>query len=245
MLRSISVSFTNLTAGMVSACGPWHSSLKRYNNMPGLSLPRRRSSRVKSDFMCTVTHTQWSLVDSRYLCLVWCSWVIFAISPNCTMHCFSHAPSGKAVRAWEDALCPINSIHLMHHRSPLCPILSALSAPSSLCSQRQPSDYPSNLPSVCPVLAFYFRHWHHSSLMVLICSLHVPNHLSTLWCTLPVNFLSIKALLWTASFLYPLISLNYHIFQCFLLNKFHCNFSVSYKILPYYVYYFCILISMW
>ena len=30
---------------------------------------------------------------------------------------------------------------------------------------------------------------------------------------------------------------------CFLLNGFHCTFSISYKILPYYVYYFHILLG--
>ena len=30
---------------------------------------------------------------------------------------------------------------------------------------------------------------------------------------------------------------------CFLLIEFHCTFSISYKILPYYVYYYCI--SIW
>ena len=31
---------------------------------------------------------------------------------------------------------------------------------------------------------------------------------------------------------------------CYLLIEFHCNFSLSYKILQYYVYYYCILITM-
>ena len=31
----------------------------------------------------------------------------------------------------------------------------------------------------------------------------------------------------------------------FLLIEFHCSFSISYKILPDYVYYFCISIRMW
>ena len=31
---------------------------------------------------------------------------------------------------------------------------------------------------------------------------------------------------------------------CFLLMGFHCTFSISYKILPYYVYYYCILIRL-
>ena len=32
---------------------------------------------------------------------------------------------------------------------------------------------------------------------------------------------------------------------CFLSIEFHCTFSISCKILPYYVYYYCILIRMW
>ena len=40
------------------------------------------------------------------------------------------------------------------------------------------------------------------------------------------------------SFLHCLSSL------CFLLFEFHCTFSIYYKILPYYVYYYCILIRM-
>ena len=32
---------------------------------------------------------------------------------------------------------------------------------------------------------------------------------------------------------------------CFLLIEFHCSFSISYKILPDYVYYYCISIRMW
>ena len=31
---------------------------------------------------------------------------------------------------------------------------------------------------------------------------------------------------------------------CFLLIEFHCTFSISYKILPYFVYYYCILVRM-
>ena len=31
---------------------------------------------------------------------------------------------------------------------------------------------------------------------------------------------------------------------CFLSIEFHCTFSISYKILPYYVYYYCILVRM-
>ena len=31
---------------------------------------------------------------------------------------------------------------------------------------------------------------------------------------------------------------------CFLLIEFHCSFSISYKILPDYVYYYCISIRM-
>ena len=31
---------------------------------------------------------------------------------------------------------------------------------------------------------------------------------------------------------------------CFMLIEFHCTFSISYKILPYYVYYYCILVRM-
>ena len=30
---------------------------------------------------------------------------------------------------------------------------------------------------------------------------------------------------------------------CFLLIEFHCTFSISYKILPYFVYYYCILVG--
>ena len=32
---------------------------------------------------------------------------------------------------------------------------------------------------------------------------------------------------------------------CFLLIELHCTFSISCKMLPYYVYYYCILIGMW
>ena len=32
---------------------------------------------------------------------------------------------------------------------------------------------------------------------------------------------------------------------CFLSIEFHCTFSISYKILPYFVYYYCILVRMW
>ena len=32
---------------------------------------------------------------------------------------------------------------------------------------------------------------------------------------------------------------------CFLSIEFHCTFSISYKILPYYVYYYCIVIRLW
>ena len=38
---------------------------------------------------------------------------------------------------------------------------------------------------------------------------------------------------------------NYLSTFCFLLNEFHCSFSISYKILPDYVYYYCISIRMW
>ena len=31
---------------------------------------------------------------------------------------------------------------------------------------------------------------------------------------------------------------------CFLSIEFHCTFSISYKILPYFVYYYCILVRM-
>ena len=31
---------------------------------------------------------------------------------------------------------------------------------------------------------------------------------------------------------------------CFLLSEFYCTFSIAYKILQYYVYYYCILIRM-
>ena len=31
---------------------------------------------------------------------------------------------------------------------------------------------------------------------------------------------------------------------CFLSIEFHCAFSISYKILPYFVYYYCILVRM-
>ena len=31
---------------------------------------------------------------------------------------------------------------------------------------------------------------------------------------------------------------------CFLLIEFNCTFSISYKILPYFVYYYCILVRM-
>ena len=31
---------------------------------------------------------------------------------------------------------------------------------------------------------------------------------------------------------------------CFLSIEFHCAFSISYKILPYFIYYYCILVRM-
>ena len=40
---------------------------------------------------------------------------------------------------------------------------------------------------------------------------------------------------------------NYSIIQdhfVFLSFKFHCTFSISYIILPYYVYYYCVLIRL-
>ena len=32
---------------------------------------------------------------------------------------------------------------------------------------------------------------------------------------------------------------------CFLSIEIHCTFSISYKILPYFIYYYCILVRMW
>ena len=38
---------------------------------------------------------------------------------------------------------------------------------------------------------------------------------------------------------------DYFSLFCFLLIEFHCTFSISYQILQYYLYYYCILIRMW
>ena len=32
---------------------------------------------------------------------------------------------------------------------------------------------------------------------------------------------------------------------CFLSIEFHCTFSISYKILPYFIHYYCIIIVFW
>ena len=131
--------------------------------------------------------------------------------------------------------------------------------PSSFpCCPRPPSHHPSNLTSVYLVLPpTYFRHQHSSGNKVLVHSFHMPrpSQYSLIRSTRSCH-LSIRALLSTS---YINNNINNRLISfrdlrvddflysdyCgpfFLLIEFHYTFSISYQILPYYVYYCCILI---